>query len=38
MNVNYNFLAKLYKELNNDQKIKFTKSLQLSNPGISKVG
>ena len=37
MNVNYNFLVKLYKELSNDQKIKFSKSLQLSNPGISKV-
>ncbi len=37
MNVNYNFLTKLYKELSNDQKIKFTKSLQLSNPGITKV-
>ena len=38
MNVNYNFLSSLYKELSNDQKIKFNKSLQLSNPGISKVG
>jgi transcriptional regulator with XRE-family HTH domain len=38
MNVNYNFLARLYKELSNDQKIKFSKSLQLTNPGISKVG
>ena len=37
MNVNYNFLTRLYKELSNDQKIKFTKSLQLSNPGITKV-
>ena len=36
MNVNYNFLVKLYSELSNDQKIKFTKSLQLS--AISKVG
>ena len=36
MNVNYNFLVKLYSELNSDQKIKFTKSLQLS--AISKVG
>ena len=38
MNVNYNFLVKLYSELNNDQKIKFSKSLQASNPGILKVG
>ena len=38
MNVNYNFLVKLYSELTNDQKLKFNKSLQLSNPGISRVG
>ena len=38
MNVNYNFLVKLYIELNNDQKLKFNKSVQLSNPGVSKVG
>ena len=38
ININYNFLAKIYSELNNDQKIKFSKLLQLSNPGISKVG
>ena len=38
MNVNYNFLVKLYSELNNDQKLKFNKSLQSSNIGISKVG
>ena len=39
MNVNYNFLTKLYSELNDDQKIKFKKSLQISNTavGISKV-
>jgi transcriptional regulator with XRE-family HTH domain len=37
LNINYNFLVKLYSELNNEQKIKFNKSLQLSNPGISKV-
>ena len=36
MNVNYNFLVKLYSELNNDQKLKFSKSLQSSNIGISK--
>ena len=28
MNVNYNFLVKLYSELNADQKLKFNKSLQ----------
>ena len=37
MSINYNFLTKLYAELNSDQKIKFTKSLQLSS-NISKVG
>ena len=36
MNVNYNFLLKLYSELNADQKLKFSKSLQISNVGISK--
>ena len=36
MNVNYNFLVKLYSELNADQKLKFNKSLQVSN-NISKV-
>ena len=36
MNINYNFLIKLYSELNNDQKLKFSKSLQSSNVGISK--
>jgi transcriptional regulator with XRE-family HTH domain len=38
MNVNYNFLVKLYSELNADQKLKFNKSLQLNNNTISKVG
>ena len=38
MNVNYNFLVKIYSELNNDQKLKFSKSLQSSPIGISKVG
>ena len=38
MNVNYNFLVKLYTELNSDQKLKFNKSLQLTNSVISKVG
>ena len=36
MHVNYNFLVKLYSELNNDQKLKFSKSLQSSAIGISK--
>ena len=36
MNVNYNFLIRLYSELNNDQKIKFNKSLQISDKVISK--
>ena len=30
LHVNYNFLIKLYSELNNDQKIKLNKALQLS--------
>jgi transcriptional regulator with XRE-family HTH domain len=38
MNVNYNFLVKLYSELNNDQKLKFSKTLESSSIGISKVG
>jgi transcriptional regulator with XRE-family HTH domain len=37
MNINYNFLVKIYSELNNDQKLKFSKSLQTSNIGFSKV-
>ena len=35
-NVNYNFLVKLYSELNEDQKLKFNKNLQLVNINISK--
>ena len=38
MNVNYNFLVKLYSELNADQKLKFNKSLQVSSSNTSKVG
>ena len=38
MNVNYNFLVKLYSELTVDQKIKFNKTLQLDNNLTSKVG
>ena len=37
-NINYNFLVKIYSELTNDQKLKFNKSLQVSNNEISKVG
>lgn len=37
INVNYNFLVKLYSELNNDQKLKFNKNLQAYNL-ISKTG
>ncbi len=36
MNINYNFLVKIYSELNVDQKIKFSKSLQISGASISK--
>ena len=36
MNVNYNFLAKVYSELTPDQKNKFNKTVQVNNPGISK--
>jgi len=36
INVNYNFLVKLYSELNNDQKMKLSKSLQSFDTGISK--
>ena len=38
MNVNYNFLVKLYSELNDDQKLKFAKSLKALNLEILKVG
>ena len=36
MNVNYNFLVKLYSELNNDQKLKFNKRLEAITVEISK--
>ena len=36
-NVNYSFLAKLYSELTNEQKIKFNKTLQTANAVIQKV-
>ncbi len=38
MNVNYNFLVKLYSELNSDQKIKFNKNIQTIQVPINKVG
>ena len=38
MNVNYNFLVKLYSELNNDQKLKFSKCMKNEPEGISKIG
>ena len=38
MNVNYNFLVKLYSELTQDQKVKFSKNLQVAQVGISKTG
>jgi transcriptional regulator with XRE-family HTH domain len=37
MNVNYNFLIKLYSELSKDQKLKFSKNLQSTNIELSKV-
>jgi transcriptional regulator with XRE-family HTH domain len=37
MNVNYNFLVKIYSELNSDQKFKFSKLLESSPTRISKV-
>ena len=38
ININYNFLVKMYAELNTDQKLKFNKSIQLSDDVKSKVG
>jgi len=38
MHINYNFIVKLYSELNDDQKLKLFKSLQVVNPDILKVG
>ena len=37
ININYNFLVKLYTELNNDQRLRFNKSVQTAPIGISKV-
>ena len=38
MNVNYNFLVKLYSELTSEQKIKFEKNLQSVDLGATKTG
>ena len=38
MNVNYNFLVKLYSEMNEDQKLKFNKNLHSYSTTISKTG
>jgi transcriptional regulator with XRE-family HTH domain len=37
MNVNYNFLTKLYSELTSDQKLKFSKNLEVLNIRLAKV-
>ena len=38
MTVNYNFLVKLFSELNSEQKIKLSKNLQLDSIGEVKTG
>ncbi len=38
MTMNYNFLVKLYAEMNEDQKLKFNKNLHLHNTIVSKTG
>ena len=38
LNINYNFLVKIFNELNNDQKLKLSKSLQPLISNIQKVG
>ena len=38
MNVNCNFLVKVYSELTQDQKIKFSKNIQINQVNISKTG
>ena len=38
INLNYNFLVKLYSELNNEQKLKFSKNLQPYNTATFKTG
>ena len=37
ININYNFLVKIYSELTNEQKIKFNKTLQSASAVIQKV-
>jgi len=38
MTVNYNFLVKIFNELTADQKMKFSKNLQVMQTGITKIG
>ena len=38
MNINYNFLVKLFSELNSDQKLKLSKLMNSMDSNISKVG
>ena len=38
ININYNFLFKLYSELNTEQKIKFNKNLQTADLSATKTG
>ena len=38
ININYNFLFKLYSELNSEQKIKFNKNLQTVDLSVTKTG
>ena len=38
INMNYNFLAKMYSELSSEQKIKFNKNIQLINAEVAKTG
>ena len=38
VNINYNFLYKIYSELNSEQKIKFNKNLQTADLSITKTG
>ena len=37
MNVNYDFLVRIYSELTNDQKMKFNKNLNTALTGLSKI-
>jgi len=38
ININYNFLFKIYSELNSEQKIKFNKNLQTTDLSVTKTG